>query len=121
MSSKKTHVPGMPQGMLAKAERRQWIRYPSAMEVSIRLLGAKEENTYPGELRDVSFVGAGLVSERCFERGTLLEVRPLNQSWSNTGKLLMRVRSTEGMASGTWSLGCTFVRHLTEEELQRLL
>jgi hypothetical protein len=120
MSTKKTHVPGTPPRPLAKAERRQWIRYTTAMEVSIRPLGVKDDRSFTGELRDVSFMGVGLVCESPVQKGALLEVRPLYRVWSSMGRLMMRVRSAKE-SSGVYTLGCTFVRQLTEEELQGML
>jgi hypothetical protein len=120
MPNKKTHVPGAPPRPLAKAERRQWIRYAAAMEVSIRPLGMKDDRSFTGELRDVSFVGAGLVCETPVQKGALLEVRPLYRTWSAVGRLMMRVRTVKE-SSGVHTLGCTFVRQLTEEELQGML
>lgn len=120
MPTKKTHVPSAPPRPLAKAERRQWIRYATAMEVSIRLLGTKDDRSFTGELRDVSFVGAGLVCETPVQKGALLEVRPLYRTWTSVGRLMMRVRSVKE-TDGVNALGCTFVRQLTEQELQGML
>jgi c-di-GMP-binding flagellar brake protein YcgR len=106
---------------LAKAERRQWVRYGSTLEVSIRRLGSKDDASWSGELRDVSAVGAGVVSQAAVDPGALLEVRPLYRILDFTSKLMMRVRKSAELPTGGWLLGCTFVRELSETEFARLL
>jgi hypothetical protein len=122
MSSKKTHpIERSSTANLAKTERRQWIRYPSGVDVTCRLFGTREDHSWDGELHSVSAVGAGLVCTCTFQRGAILEVRPKDSSWNQIAKLLMRVKNATMLPRGSWMLGCTFVRELTDEELRALL
>jgi hypothetical protein len=120
MSSKKTHL-GVLSNKLIKTERRQWIRYSSGVEVTCRLLGTGEDHSWSGEIQDVSAMGAGLVCSCAFERGAMLEVQPLYRVWNFGGALRMRVKHSIVLPSGSWLLGCTFERELSEEELRGLL
>lgn|SRR5262249_21661367 len=111
----------VPTPKIAKAERRQWIRYSTPLTVSLRRFGAQENSVWNGQLQDVSATGAGLVSEWAVDVGAILEVRPTNCAWSLEQKLTVRVRKVVKLARGGWRLGCTFVRKLTDEELQGML
>lgn len=106
---------------LAKSERRQWIRYAATMAVGIRRFGARDDSAWRGELCNVSAAGAGLVSEAAVELEAVLEVRPLHRTWNAALKLMVRVRKLVELPGGSWLLGCTFVRQLTDEELRGLL
>jgi hypothetical protein len=121
MSNSTPSVAAPPVRSLAKSERRQWIRYNTSLLVSIRRFGARDDLAWRGQLRDLSATGAGLVSESAVDVGAVLEVRPLNCTWNIAVKLTVRVRKTVTLPTGGWLLGCTFVRQLTDEELQSLL
>jgi hypothetical protein len=106
---------------IARAERRQWIRYPSSLAVQIRPFGARDDRTWLGKLQDVSFVGIGLISELPVEPGAVLEMRPQSRAWTAALKLTVRVRKAVELPEGGWLLGCTLVRQLTDQELEGLL
>jgi hypothetical protein len=115
-----TVEPPRPEN-LQKVERREWVRYPSRLEVTCRLFGTPDDHSWPAELRDVSAIGCGLVTGCSFVRGSILEVRPVNQTWDFGRKLLVRVKNATLLPCGIWQLGCTFVRELGEAEMQKLL
>jgi hypothetical protein len=69
-------------------------------------------------VHDVSIAGIGLWMDKCLVPGTLLHVDlPENHGIS----LLACVAHARCVKNGTWALGCSFIRDLTEQELRRFL
>jgi hypothetical protein len=121
MSDKTPTVDAAPPEILQKTERREWVRYPSSLEVTCRLFGTPDDHGWPAELQNVSALGCRLITSCSFGRGAILEVRPQNRAWDLNHKLLVRVKNATLQSGGNWQLGCTFVRELSDEELMALL
>ena len=121
MSENSQMVEPPRQENIQKVERREWVRYRSRVEVTCRLFGTPDDHSWPAELRDASAIGCGLLTGCSFARGSILEVRPANGVWELGPKLLVRVKNAVLQSGGLWQLGFTFVRQLTDQELQTLL
>ncbi len=113
-----------PEARLAKrhqkTERRGWVRYPSDLEVSCRLVGTNERHVWAGKVEDISAVGVGLIMNCTFRHGALLSLAP-SKGTETVQSVLARVRDTTAQPGGCWLIGCSFVRELSEQELEAWL
>jgi hypothetical protein len=122
MSSKKADAATTRSKGLVKSERRDWVRHASTVQgVYCRLFGDDRHHTFTGELQNISAQGAGLVCTFAFRTGAILELKPISSADQFPSKLLVRVKSSTARANGEWLLGCTFVRELSDEELEGLV
>lgn len=70
---------------------------------------------------DISHSGLAFQTDRRVEPGTILSVElPSKDRWG-TMRLVMRVMNAETSTDGSWKIGCSFTRHLTQFELLALL
>jgi hypothetical protein len=98
-------------------ERRQWRRHLSHAETVCEPAG--DGTRLPARVRDVSFGGISLMVRQRLAQGNLLHVN-LPGSDSEP-RLLACVVQVSEPAEGSWALGCTFIRELNEQELNRFL
>lgn len=102
-------------------ERRAWVRYPCAGDTSCLPIVAAPDSQWPGQVVDLSAGGVGVLLPRRFETGTVLSIEVQEKEGEGTRHLIGRVvRVTRG-PDNRWLLGCTFVRPLTEDDVQALL
>jgi hypothetical protein len=71
-------------------------------------------------VEDVSRGGLRLLLDRRFEAGTLLRVE-VELAKETLLPLLARVVNLVNRPDGTWVVGCSLAKELTEDELQVLL
>jgi hypothetical protein len=82
---------------------------------------ASSQTQWSAGIADISARGAKLIVHRRFERDTLLHIElPSTSESENTG-ILARVAHVTKEKDGRWGLGCSFVKPLSEEELQTFL
>jgi hypothetical protein len=105
-------------------ERRVYVRLPSELDVDCHLSGRSPDVCWPGQVRNISPGGIGLVMRHRFRPGTALvvELRGL------TGALLRTVPARVIYASAVsahghpcWLLGCAFDEPLPEEDVRALM
>jgi len=100
------------------AERRAWVRHACRIRISGRLLGDEKAACWEASIRDVSKAGLHLVSNRKFEKGTILVVKlqDKDETWSR--EVYVRVVRAGTRRGGQWLMGCTFVRQLRDVEIR---
>jgi c-di-GMP-binding flagellar brake protein YcgR len=98
-------------------DRRVWARYPANLETVYKPAGAPDSTRLTAQVRNISLGGINLLGGRPFELGELLTVElPGATEQSRCNVLACVVHCAEG-PDGEWSLGCTFSRELTDEDL----
>jgi PilZ domain len=102
-------------------ERRLATRYVSDVPVLCHPASAPEETRVPAHVRDVSANGIALLSEERFEPGTLLEVERPGPNNHPRLRMVSCVRHVSGQDGKPWMLGCSFIRELSDQELQAFL
>jgi hypothetical protein len=102
-------------------ERRAWVRYSCDLDFSCQPIAVGNDNRWLGRVLNLSRGGACLVVGRRFERGTILAIELQSGAQSVTGPLLARVAHCTPQSHSDWLIGCSFVRELSEEELQALV
>ncbi len=111
-------IAGQPRGHAG--ERRQVPRQACTAAVTCQPAPEAAGPRWPAQVRDVGPGGIGLVLDHWVGPGALLAVNwPTGGHTSET--VLACVRHASARPGGAWSLGCSFIRELSEEELQTLL
>ncbi len=102
-------------------ERRVRVRhYQKLSTYAQRGTGDLDQLWWMGRVRNISESGIGVILQNRFEPGTRLtfELENASQSGSHTFQAeVVRVFPEQG----GWFTGCTFLRELTQSELQGLL
>jgi hypothetical protein len=101
-------------------ERRALVRQPSRQTLSLAEADTKEEVLWVARIQDICCEGVRLLVMRRFEPGTLLRLDVPGKS--QEGPLLVQARVIRVIPypNGSFGLGCTFSRRLTEEEMKDL-
>jgi c-di-GMP-binding flagellar brake protein YcgR len=98
-------------------ERRVWIRYPADLETAYKPAAAADNLRLSARVRNISLGGVNLMTNRAFQPGELLSIElPGDTEDSRCNALACVVHCAEELP-GEWSLGCTFSRELTEDDL----
>jgi hypothetical protein len=100
-----------------RSERRVEVRFRPVREAGCEVEAIDKEDRWPAVVRDLSRHGVGLVLERRFSPGTILEVE-LRQP-----ELVREVRVVQvtKLAANQWLLGCTLNVPLAPADLRRLI
>lgn len=104
----------IPQGI----DRRAAVRHEWNLDALGQVSTAEEGGTNClVELHDLASGGVGLILNRFFEPGTILEVElhHLNKG-ASAGYLIAVIHSTD-RGDGTWFVGCRFTDPISEEEM----
>src|SRR5436309_14296512 len=105
-------------------DRRAYVRLAADLAAVCRPTKHLSDIGWPGQVRDVSQGGVGLVLRHRFQPGTRLAVELRAASGAALRTVEARVvHARPASADGTpcWLLGCAFDLPLTEEEFQALL
>lgn len=106
--------------MAERPDQRAAERYPVNAGSACPFLSPVAEDFGPVKLRDVSMEGAGLLSGRRVEPGTLLAITLANPARGFSKTALARVVHATAQG-GSFLLGCTFVTPLTYQEMTSLV
>lgn len=106
---------------LSRSEKRYSVRYPHTLAIRCRLLGDSGNGGWPATLVDLSHKGAAVELDRECPRGTVLALSVDGLVGRFERPVLLRVSRAVAVASHLWRLGCTFVKPLSDEELQAVL
>jgi hypothetical protein len=87
----------------------------------VRLLTQPGFQLYRAVVRDISPQGIGLLTEQPFVAGAVLAVLLPRRHTNVSGVLTAQVRRATRLPDGTWLVGCSLSRPLTEKELRTLL
>jgi hypothetical protein len=103
------------------SDRRNWERFPSKSAANYQRVNDPKSGRYHATVVDLSPTGIGLRVNQALEPGQLLQL-DLFPSSGETGisilALVARVSSQEG---NEWTVGCSFIRELSQHELKALL
>lgn len=103
-------------------ERRAWIRHHPKPETPLfAVTGEEEIISWRAKVRDLSCGGISLVVNNNFEEGALIEVELPSPEADVSRLMLARVVRSETYEGIQYILGCAFLEHLSEEEVQALL
>lgn len=98
-------------------DRRVYTRYPVDHQIAYQTQEVGEKLL--ARLRDISLGGVKMVVDRPYEPGDLLSVDlPEDKEYSTSTVLACVVHVDEDQEQ--WSLGCTFARELTPEDLGKM-
>jgi hypothetical protein len=101
-------------------ERRARVRYSHTLPLACRLLG-QEAAPWTARIKNLSLAGAGLVMPHEVRLGAVLVVAMEGLGGRFSRPLLMRVLNVRAGDDGEWLAGCTFVKPLTDDDVQTLL
>jgi hypothetical protein len=105
-------------------ERRAYVRLATDLAAVSRPRGHLSEIGWPGQVRDVSQGGIGLVLRHRFEPGMRLDVEVRSPTGALLRTVVVRVAHATPVSAGgcpLWLLGCAFDQPLTAEEFQTLI
>src|SRR5580704_5104169 len=111
--------PGSPT--LLEIDRRGFDRYPCLRRPAVRLLARPSFQSYHAVVRDVAFRSIGLLVEKPFDGGTVLAIQMRSRNAGFSGILSAQVQHATQQEDGTWLLGCSLSRSLTDDEIFQLL
>jgi hypothetical protein len=103
------------------AERRASVRQHFEWDMACELTSYGESDRWPAAVRDISVDGIGLIIERSFPSGTVLEIELSSRDESLSYIVVARVNHSRPTPDGRWQAGCSFVGRLSDEELTDLL
>jgi hypothetical protein len=78
-------------------------------------------DAWPARVENISHGGVKIVVGRRFEVGAIIKLEFRVPGEDEFYLLLVKVIRVAEEPAGGWSLGCAFVREITEEEIQKLL
>jgi hypothetical protein len=118
MSTEDKPTTGIPSCAIT-SDRRAAARFASIREASCSPL-AERHTVLPVRVKDVSANGIGLVSERRFERGTILLLQIRDESQACSPLLVGKVVHVTAQADGHWHIGCALTRALAHADVLAL-
>lgn len=104
-----------------RSDGRAWVRFPSKVEAFYHAVVAAEHAPGRARIVNISAGGVALQTQRDFERGTLLNLDLRSLDGQPLQPRLARVVHASRREEGDWVLGCTFVRELSDADVQSLL
>jgi serine/threonine protein kinase len=109
------------------AERRAAVRYTlgvatgCAVETSLHVPQADENNQWPAVVEDLSCSGLALVLARRMERGTTLVIDIEGEDGKTAKTLQAKVVRLQSRGFGQWLVGCQLLEPLSSEEVRALV
>jgi PilZ domain len=100
---------------------RVWERHPVGQPTTCSIQGGETNERWTADIRDVSMAGIGLLFERRFEPGTVLDFAVPETAYGLPAFLAARVVHASALPGGQWLHGCVLLQPLNEVELQRFL
>jgi PilZ domain-containing protein len=101
--------------------RRSWTRFPCDRPASYHFLNAPDPKQLPARTVDISPTGIGLLVDQAIETGTVLTLE-LKGKAGRPGRVVLACVVRSGpVPEHRWHLGCNFIRHLEDKELEALL
>jgi hypothetical protein len=102
-------------------DQRTWMRFTTNLKARFQKIGDPEERNYPAQVINLSASGVGLGVTTEVDAGGLLSVDLFTGEDRVVRTILACVVQVNTQASGGWTLGCNFIRELSEEDLQALI
>jgi hypothetical protein len=108
-------------GMLApQDDLRQADRHTCEIQTTCQPPSAWAKDPWPATIRDICTGGLSLRLNRRFERGSGLAIELPTEDGTTT-TVLARVAHVHAEPEGGWTLGCTFISELSDEEVKVVL
>lgn len=96
---------------------RAWVRFPCEIETTFHSVVAAQREVWQAKVLNISAGGVALLVQRKFETGALLSLALTDPDSKQVRKLKVRVVHVLDKKDGSWVLGCTFVKELSDDEL----
>ena len=104
----------------APEDKRIWMRFPCQLTANFHKIGEGEDRRHAADITDISASGVGLDVKELIEIGSLLNLHVIGKQGQEHTMLACVVHSTHS-AERAWSLGCNFIRELSERDFQQML
>jgi hypothetical protein len=121
MTHPKTDTQSAIESKRPGMERRVAVRYLCNQTSSCHSIRPGETSVTEATIFDISIGGLSLVTDCPFEKGEILVIELENASEVLGRKLFARVQHAKQQSGAGWTIGCRFVKRLTEDELSALL
>jgi c-di-GMP-binding flagellar brake protein YcgR len=103
------------------SDQRTWMRFVTKLKANFQKVGDPENRTYSGQVLNLSASGVGLDVKVAVDAGTLLSVDLIGTEGKVIRTILACVVHVTTKSAQEWSLGCNFIRQLSEEDLKALI
>src|SRR5262249_3342616 len=94
-----------------------WLRYPCELEATCEPATEPDKTRLSAGVRNISNGGINLVVNRRLEPGLLLSVELPSAHEPHTTTALAYVVHATAQPNGDWSVGCTFLAELSDDDL----
>lgn len=113
---------GVKRELIKKPEKdnRVYVRYPIQAQVLYRNMRTPTEPVYPGTVRNASPTGIGLQVKESLAPGTLLDLTVQGDRGQKLFEILACVVYRHLDSDGQYTVGCNFIRELSDQELGAL-
>jgi serine/threonine protein kinase len=115
----------LPRGVTELAEpnrnRRMHVRFPVGLAATLNPMTPAPRKNLPADIVDVSAGGISLISPQGFEPDTLLHVYLPSEYTGVPTIHLVRTRWFKKLPPPDWLIGCSFLRPLANDDLDRFL
>src|SRR5580765_620719 len=98
-------------------DRRVFVRFPADLETALKIPGGLDTSRLAVRVRNVSLGGVNLLSSRAFQPGDMITVELPGADDHTACQVLACVVHCVEEQPGEWSLGCTFSRELSDDDL----
>ena len=119
------HTPLSPEQSAepsAQGERRRAVRFQCKRKNSWRLFATATCYSGKGTVNDISVNGISITVSSSLRPGMFLDLSlASNDEESFSQAMLVRVRRVTAQTDGSWLVGCTFVKKLSEEQVRAWL
>jgi hypothetical protein len=102
-------------------DQRTWERFPCSVQGTYQLLSDGEPESSPMQVQNISASGVGLLVDRSIEPGTLISLDLHGPTGQGRLSILACVVHVTPRENESWSLGCNFIRELSDQELAALV
>lgn len=120
MTPEELQVLGADRARPEDNDGRAWVRFPTQVESYFHPVVAAEHAPRRAQIVNISAGGVAMHSDIQYEHGTLLHMEFRGPQGQPLPPRNARVVHSTLKAKGDWVLGCTFVRELSDSDLQAL-
>jgi PilZ domain len=100
---------------------RSWVRFVCNVQAVCDTVPANGRAPESVQVLNLSPSGVGLAVPRPIETGSMLSLELKSASGRHACTMLACVVHASGRDAGPWTVGCNFIRELTEQEMESLL